>query len=193
MPQTETSPTSPRRNMKSSASTSANPSHPADSATPARLKIKLDAMTLSDVISKTHPSDIASTLQSSLKTATPDDIRVLSKLLRPLLGKALIKKTCVRCDQEYLESQNDEHSCVVAHSAEPEEYMDPDSEWPDDASEGPPEYIIYPCCELVVEADEQRYNDDECYTTKHTTDLAKIDFYGFEERLEKKRARGRMV
>jgi hypothetical protein len=94
----------------------------------------------------------------------------------------------VRCDKDYIESENDEYSCRAEHCAGPEAHLDPHSEWPNDASEGPPELIIYPCCEDVFEVDEIRFNPDECYTTKHTTDPKKIDFYGYEARLEKKRA-----
>lgn len=152
-------------------------------------KIILDARTLSYVLSKTHPADVSKTLQASLQSATPEEIRTLSKLLRPLLPKALIKKMCVRCEKEYLESENTEHSCEVPHCADPEEYMDPDSEWPDDASEGPPEQIIYPCCESVYDVDRKEYGQDTCYTAQHTTDSAEIDYYGFEAKLEQRRAK----
>jgi hypothetical protein len=143
---------------------------------------------MSDVLSKTSAHDVSAVLQASLKTATPEEVGVISKLLRPLIGRALVKKTCVRCDKEYIESENDGHACRVEHCAAPEAYFDPNSEWPDDASEGPPELIIYPCCEEVFEVDGFRYNRDECYTTMHTTDPNKIDFNGYEARLEKKRA-----
>lgn len=179
---------SPGRNQLASTSTTA----PTTASNPASLKIKLDAMTLSDVISKTHPSDLASVLQSSLKTATPDEIRVLFKVFRPLLGRALIKRTCVRCNEEYIESQNGNSSCRVEHSAEAEAYI-PDSEWVEDPNERPPEYVIYPCCERVVDVEEERWSAyTECYTAKHTTDPKEIDAYGYEARLEKKRARAKM-
>ncbi|KAG8767615.1 hypothetical protein FRC12_006148 [Ceratobasidium sp. 428] len=127
---------------------------------------------LCTTLAECSPSKVIESLIEGLKSATPQQVSAVQSVLAPLLAASVEPLHCVRCHEEYFESNNTDSSCDVKH----EEAVDDEEIVVENYCK---RYMhTYPCCgeRVAVDMGCDPDQDGICYTTLHTTDPDEVDY-----------------
>ncbi|KAG8686063.1 hypothetical protein FRC09_014363 [Ceratobasidium sp. 395] len=144
-----------------------------DSEGPIRSTIQLLSVPeLCITLAECPPSKVIKSLIEGLKNATPQQVSAVQSVLAPLLAASVQPLHCVRCHEEYFESNNTDSSCDVKHKeAEDDEEIVIEDSWKK-------AMYTYPCCgkRVAVGMGWELDEDEVCHTTLHTTNPDEVDY-----------------
>ncbi|KAH9015804.1 hypothetical protein EDB85DRAFT_1812939, partial [Lactarius pseudohatsudake] len=128
------------------------------------------SMALQALVSKIPAKTLHAYVLAHLPTAPPDTLTALASFFATLTPPTLLH--CVRCHSDYIEVENDDRSCHVAHD---EDCADIERVGMDRYGD---EYVTtYGCCGATVDGDgDEGPPDDWCYEGMHTTDVKRARF-----------------
>ncbi|KAF8605086.1 hypothetical protein BDV93DRAFT_72764 [Ceratobasidium sp. AG-I] len=142
----------------------------------------IDARTMLDLIctDKHTRNNAFQTFLASLESATPEQARIVSSLLRPFLLSFAEPLHCVRCHKDYVEAENSNEACEIKHMGT-EEVDDEDDEDDEDYGVRRVPYgmgiqkMRYICCDEEFEYGEEDKNEI-CCTERHTTNTDEVEY-----------------
>ncbi|KAF8060880.1 hypothetical protein FPV67DRAFT_1511938 [Lyophyllum atratum] len=124
--------------------------------------------TVESLLKSSTPESVHTCLLETIKKASPGQLEGLSSLLAPLTPKSKELVHCVRCHEEYRESENNEEACQIEHDDDGE-----DEEFSSD--EGEPRFVRS-CCMDVWDGEDDSYQP-YCVEDCHTTDPTEVQYH----------------